>query len=84
MFSLLTGVYDSYLAPSQLNLLVVGAPSVGKTALLERLKVTQMPKRSTNKPSTPPAVLTPALQDAFSEGGVDGGAPSAVGPDTIS
>lgn len=82
MFSLLTGVYDSYLAPSQLNLLVVGAPSVGKTALLERLKVTQIPKRSSSKPVMSPAVLTPSLQEAFCETGV-GGSPS-VGPDTVS
>jgi hypothetical protein len=45
MFSLFNGIYDSYLAPSQMNLLIVGAPSVGKTALLERLKVTEIPTR---------------------------------------
>mmetsp|Transcript_16387 Transcript_16387/g.37928 ORF Transcript_16387/g.37928 Transcript_16387/m.37928 type:complete len:506 (+) Transcript_16387:229-1746(+) len=45
MFSLFNGIYDSYLAPSQLNLLVVGAPESGKTTLLERLKVTEIPKR---------------------------------------
>jgi len=44
MFSLVTGVYDAYLAPVQLNLLVVGGEGVGKTALLERLKVTQFTK----------------------------------------
>mmetsp|Transcript_8854 Transcript_8854/g.19133 ORF Transcript_8854/g.19133 Transcript_8854/m.19133 type:complete len:510 (+) Transcript_8854:398-1927(+) len=45
MFSLLNGIYDSYLAPSQLNLLVVGASDAGKTTLLERLKVTEIPTR---------------------------------------
>ena len=45
MFSLFNGVYDSYLAPTQLNLLVVGAPESGKTTLLERLKVTEIPSR---------------------------------------
>mmetsp|Transcript_17178 Transcript_17178/g.47290 ORF Transcript_17178/g.47290 Transcript_17178/m.47290 type:complete len:515 (+) Transcript_17178:283-1827(+) len=45
MFSLLNGVYDSYLAPTQLNLLIVGAPESGKTTLLERLKVTEIPTR---------------------------------------
>ncbi|CAB9519057.1 ribosylation factor-related protein 1 [Seminavis robusta] len=44
MFSLVSGVYESYFAPSQLNLLVVGASGAGKTALLERLKVTQFTK----------------------------------------
>ena len=47
MFSLVSGVYDAYLAPTQLNLLVVGASGVGKTALLERLKVTQFTKNQT-------------------------------------
>jgi len=48
MFSLFNGIYDSYLAPSQLNLLVVGAPESGKTMLLERLKVTEFPTRPRN------------------------------------
>ncbi len=72
MFSLLTGVYDSYLAPTQLNLLVVGAPRVGKTTLLERLKVTQTPNRSRNTAQTPVEILTPALQEAFLQGGAEG------------
>jgi hypothetical protein len=45
MFSLFNGIYDSYLAPSQLNILVVGGPLTGKSALLERLKVTEIPTR---------------------------------------
>jgi GTPase SAR1 family protein len=47
MFSLFNGIYDSYLAPTQLNLLIVGPPNAGKSALLERLKVTDIP---TTKP----------------------------------
>jgi hypothetical protein len=41
MFSLASGVYDSYFAAPQLNILVIGCESVGKTTLLERLKVTE-------------------------------------------
>lgn len=42
MFSLLTGVYKNYLAAPELNVLIVGDVGVGKTTLLERLKVTQI------------------------------------------
>lgn len=41
MFSLFSGVYDAYFAPTKLNLLIVGAGGAGKTALLERMKCTQ-------------------------------------------
>ena len=72
MYSLVAGIYDSYLAPTQLNLLIVGAPGVGKTALLERLKVTQIPKRPSKKPEmdVSNAVDMPQpLRQAFIEGG---------------
>ena len=49
MFSLVTGVYESYFASPQVNILVVGAQGTGKTTLLERLKVTHFRKR----PPTP-------------------------------
>lgn len=71
MFSLVNGIYDSYLAPTQLNLLVVGPPGVGKTALLERLKVTQIPKRPRKPPSLSLEALPPSLEQAFQEGGAD-------------
>lgn len=65
MFSLFNGIYDSYLAPTQLNLLVVGAPESGKTTLLERLKVTDIPSRPrkgmSNRVEQPPATLQSAL-----------------------
>mmetsp|Transcript_50047 Transcript_50047/g.76104 ORF Transcript_50047/g.76104 Transcript_50047/m.76104 type:complete len:421 (-) Transcript_50047:47-1309(-) len=69
MFSLVTGLYDSYLAPSELTLLVVGAPGVGKTALLERLKVTQIPKRPSNPPLLSAEDLSSVLQKEFLKGG---------------
>lgn len=52
MFSLVSGVYDAYFSPTKLNLLVVGANGVGKTALLERLKVTQFTKHQKPAPSS--------------------------------
>lgn len=70
MFSLFNGIYDSYLAPTQLNLLVVGAPESGKTTLLERLKVTEIPKKGSSSTRTvqqriaadePPETLKKAL-----------------------
>jgi len=81
MFSLLNGLYDNYLAPSQLNLLVVGAPESGKTTLLERLKVTDIPSRPRNGTGGKHTVqqrinaneLPPALRAALHETGVADG-----------
>jgi hypothetical protein len=70
MFSLLNGVYDSYLAPTELNILVVGPPSVGKTTLLERMKVTRIPNRPTPADITY-VPLTAALHEAFVKGGAE-------------
>lgn len=73
MFSLLTGVYDNYLAPTQLNVLVIGASKAGKTTLLERLKVTQTPQRPSKSPLSFQEVttITPALHEAFVHGGAE-------------
>mmetsp|Transcript_5232 Transcript_5232/g.12517 ORF Transcript_5232/g.12517 Transcript_5232/m.12517 type:complete len:462 (-) Transcript_5232:84-1469(-) len=65
MFSLVNGVYDNYLAPTQINLLIVGPSGVGKTALLERLKVTQFPKRPRQQPSLSLAPLPPLLEETL-------------------
>ena len=65
MFSLVNGLYDTFLAPTQLNLLIVGPPGAGKTALLERLKVTDIPKRSRHPISLTYNRMTPALEKAF-------------------
>lgn len=77
MFSLFNGIYDSYLAPTQLNLLIVGPPNAGKSALLERLKVTEIPTRPTkasnNDAKHNAEDLTQALQAAFVETGATEG-----------
>mmetsp|Transcript_35320 Transcript_35320/g.85481 ORF Transcript_35320/g.85481 Transcript_35320/m.85481 type:complete len:502 (-) Transcript_35320:54-1559(-) len=52
MFSLLNGIYDSYFSPVQLNVLVVGGHGSGKTAFLERLRVTDIPTRSSGSGSS--------------------------------
>jgi len=41
MFGLMSGLYESYLAPKQISILMIGCDESGKTALLERCKVTQ-------------------------------------------
>ena len=40
MYSLATGIYQSYFAPPKLSILMIGIDGSGKTALLERIKVT--------------------------------------------
>ena len=40
MFSLASGIYQSYFAPPKLSILIIGLDGSGKTALLERIKVT--------------------------------------------
>ncbi|KAG7337485.1 ADP-ribosylation factor family protein [Nitzschia inconspicua] len=81
MFSLFNGIYESYLAPSQLNLLIVGPPNAGKSALLERLKVTEIPSKSNKSASRGRNVtysnntedLTQTLHVAFVETGATAG-----------
>ena len=41
MFGLATGLYKTYFSPATLSVLIIGPDCAGKTALLERLKVTQ-------------------------------------------
>lgn len=42
MYELASGMYQSYFAPPKLNILIVGIDGAGKTALLERIKVTSI------------------------------------------
>jgi GTPase SAR1 family protein len=49
MFSLVNGIYQAYFSTPQLNILVVGAQSVGKTTLMERIKVTEFSKSTTKQ-----------------------------------
>lgn len=41
MFGLAAGLYETYLAPPEVNVLILGSESTGKTALMERMKVMQ-------------------------------------------
>mmetsp|Transcript_37174 Transcript_37174/g.77860 ORF Transcript_37174/g.77860 Transcript_37174/m.77860 type:complete len:538 (+) Transcript_37174:69-1682(+) len=45
MFSLATGIYQSYFAPPKLSILIIGCDGSGKTSLLERIKVTDINAR---------------------------------------
>mmetsp|Transcript_34127 Transcript_34127/g.72715 ORF Transcript_34127/g.72715 Transcript_34127/m.72715 type:complete len:510 (+) Transcript_34127:129-1658(+) len=45
MFSLATGIYQSYFAPPKLSILIIGLDGSGKTSLLERIKVTDIDAR---------------------------------------
>lgn len=42
MFSLASGIYQSYFAPPKLSILIIGLDGSGKTSLLERIKVTDI------------------------------------------
>lgn len=42
MFGLASGVYQNYFAPPKVSILIVGLDGSGKTALLERIKVTNI------------------------------------------
>ena len=51
MFSLASGIYQSYFAPPKLSILIIGCDGSGKTALLERIKVTSFATRVDNTSS---------------------------------
>ncbi|KAL7530451.1 hypothetical protein ACHAXR_003507 [Thalassiosira sp. AJA248-18] len=45
MFSLASGIYQSYFAPPKLSILIIGLDGSGKTSLVERVKVTDISTR---------------------------------------
>lgn len=49
MFGLAAGFYQSYLKPPQVNIVFVGLDGAGKTALLERVKVTDFTSKQSDK-----------------------------------
>ena len=85
MFSLVSGLYDTYLSPKELRVVLVGANGVGKTALLERLKVTDFSSiqskasasttmTTTELPLPPPKILQ-ALSECAGMPPLDGSNP---------
>lgn len=78
MFGLASGIYQSYFGTPQLNVLLLGGESVGKTTLLERLKVTQFSKkgpivkRSFSCPAPPKYANAKLLQDHDDDDDHDG------------
>jgi hypothetical protein len=59
MFSLASGIYQSYFVPQQLSILLIGEEGTGKTTLLERIKVTQTSRRpSPTTATTARAILS--------------------------
>lgn len=65
MFSLATGIYQSYFAPPKLSIIILGLDGSGKTALLERIKVTEI----TNDATTATSTTTSYLPSMYTKGG---------------
>ena len=68
MFSLASGIYQSYFAPPKLSILIIGLDGSGKTSLLERIKVTNINTRlvvttnnSTAPSSSSSSIISPTL-----------------------
>ncbi len=71
MFGLANGVYQNYFAPPKLSILIVGLDGSGKTALLERIKVTNI---------TTQIDVTSQLPPTYSNGAVVFGNSDLVAP----
>ncbi len=69
MFSLATGIYQSYFAPPKLSIVILGVDGSGKTALLERIKVTEINNDSNTDESTSSSSSTLFLPSMYTNGG---------------
>lgn len=63
MFSLASGIYESYLAAPKLTILLVGGQGVGKTTFLERAKVTDFATKPPKAKQKTTVVLPPQVPD---------------------
>ncbi len=61
MFGLASGVYQNYFAPPKLSILIVGLDGSGKTALLERIKVTNITTQLDVSSQLPPTYCNGAV-----------------------
>jgi len=61
MFGLASGVYQNYFAPPKLSILIVGLDGSGKTALLERIKVTNITTQLDVSSQLPPTYSNGAV-----------------------
>lgn len=69
MFGLASGIYQSYFAPPKLSILIIGLDGSGKTALFERVKVTDARSRLDVNTAAGPS----SLPASFAKGGAMAG-----------
>ena len=74
MFSLATGIYQSYFAPPKLSILIIGLDGSGKTSLLERIKVTDVQTRI----GVTPACNAPSLPASYAKGAAVAGVGNSI------
>jgi GTPase SAR1 family protein len=67
MFGLASGVYQNYFAPPKLSILIIGLDGSGKTALLERIKVTNITTQVDVSSHLPPSYSKGAVVLGSSE-----------------
>ena len=79
MFSLATGIYQSYFAPPKLSILIIGLDDSGKTSLLERIKVTDIHARLGVTPSTAADAQSLSLPASYAKGRAVAGVGNCVG-----
>ena len=88
MFSLATGIYQSYFEPPKLSILIIGIDGAGKTSLLERVKVTNINTRlvvndnsSCTSSDAPSTYVLPYTTRGCAVAGVNNNDSSNVGRD---